>query len=552
MKSKLILLKIIFSAVIYNITITVFSWCFKLITDSLTLKNFELFYQYIWLAILVVMIQAISNYIYIKRKNTYIKNVMIRMKSNLLQAIFYFDVNRFQKKNISEYQSFLFNDLVTYEQKAVISFFDIFEKSLLVLFSCIAIVIINPKFLIMVILLIAFSIGLPVLFGRYAKKYNEIFSESCKEAMEKVAEMLNGFIVLRAFSSERVGIIECDEVISGMESSKAEFKSVMALFQSMLIFMTTISTLVIFTWGGNAVFVESISIGELIALIQLLFNIAGPLMGIMTAISNLKATKPILEQYKKIINVEKVDRKELFSLKNAIRFEGVSYSYLGGDKFILTDINYRFEKNKKYAIVGENGSGKSTLLKLIAGLVDLSNYQGKILIDDIERKNLQERSFWENVAYISQNVFLFKKGLKKNIFLVKEDGPDTNFKDIIEKLGLCSLIKNEEELKDNEYKELSGGEKQRVVFAREILKNSEMILADEPDSALDPEAGKVVQEILLGLEKTCIVVTHRVNSSLAGYDEILVLENGKIVEFGSYHKLMEMKGLLYRMSKNTI
>lgn len=93
---------------------------------------------------------------------------------------------------------------------------------------------------------------------------------------------------------------------------------------------------------------------------------------------------------------------------------------------------------------------------------------------------------------------------------------------------------------------LSGGEKQKIAFIREILKNSEVILADEPDAAA------VIQEILLTLKKTCIVVTHRISSSLAGYDEILVMKDGKLVEVGNYYELMKQKGFLYQMSQNTI
>lgn len=188
----------------------------------------------------------------------------------------------------------------------------------------------------------------------------------------------------------------------------------------------------------------------------------------------------------------------------------------------------------------------------MAGVIDMTDYQGKILIDQKERNNLQEESFWNNVSYIPQQVFLFKKGIIENIYLNRTNLFDDNYIYLIEKLDIKKLIKKNKSKDGYEYMKLSGGEKQKIAFIREILKNSEVILADEPDAALDPDAAAVIQEILLTLKKTCIVVTHRISSSLAGYDEILVMKDGKLVEVGNYYELMKQKGFLYQMSQNTI
>lgn len=552
MKTRHRLLQVVVSMLIYNFTVTAFSWCFKLVTDSLINKNFQLFYSCIWLTVFVVVIQVISNYMYIKGKNIYIKDNMIKMKLSFIESIFDYDISRFKQRDVSEYQSFLFNDLNMYEQKVIAGKFDIHEKIVLLLFSGGAIIAINPHYILLVIALFGVSIGVPFLFGRYARKFNSSFCDSCTKAMDKLAEMMSGFIILRTFSIEKKGIVECKEVIEDMETSKMEYKSIMAIFQSVLMFMTTILTLVIFIWGGNGVINEEISVGELIALIQLLFNIANPLMGIMTAISNIKAAKPLEEKYRQFINEKRKDGKGKFSFENYIKLEHLSFSYFQDDRIILNNINYQFEKNKKYAIVGENGSGKSTLLKLIAGEIGLDEYQGNILIDNIERKNLQDISFWENVAYIPQQVFLFKKKLVENIFLDKNDNKYDNFNTLIKKLDVEKLIEKDGCLDNDEYIELSGGEKQKIAFVREVLKSSSIILADEPDSALDLESGVAVQEILLKLNKTCIVVTHRISNNLANYDEIIVLENGMIVESGDYYKLMKQQGYFYRMCKNNL
>ena len=174
-------------------------------------------------------------------------------------------------------------------------------------------------------------------------------------------------------------------------------------------------------------------------------------------------------------------------------------------------------------------------------------YQGNIEIGGVERKVLLEKSFWQHVAYIPQQVFLFKKSIMDNIFPNGKEENESECESLINSMGLRKIALRERD-KLGYDTELSGGEKQKVAFIREIMKDSSLILADEPDSALDMDSKLLIQDILLYAKKMCIVVTHRIDSSLDRYDEILVMDQGKIVESGTYQELMERKGNFYRMN----
>ena len=327
MKRFLNMLQITVCMFVYNLTVVAFSWCFKLITDSLALKQFDQFNDNIRFAILVVVIQVVSNYLFIKGKNRYVQDTMIRVKSTLITRILNYSIPRFYEKDKTEYQSFLFNDLSTYEQNVVTGRIDIMEKLTLLLFSGAAIIVINPAFLLLFVFSLVFSIMVPVIFARFAKKYNTILSNMFAKATDKIVEMLDGFLVLRTFAIEKKGVFECENAIGEMESAKNNLKSVMAVIQSALMFMTTVLTLIIFVYGGRAVVGDQITVGELITLIQLLFHIANPLMGIMNSVSNIKAAQPIVNKYKEFILRDIQSGKKEILTVDTVNVKNLSFGY---------------------------------------------------------------------------------------------------------------------------------------------------------------------------------------------------------------------------------
>ena len=539
MKKWFRLIITLISMLIYNLSVIVFSWCFKLITDSLIDKEYTAFSRYILLSVFVVIVQASGHYIYIKGKTGYIKAEMMRLKSGFIKSIFNYDVSYFMNRDKSEYQSFLFHDLNIYEQKILSGKFELAEKLVLMILSTVAIMMINIDFVVLVVLLALVSVIIPLLFGKTVKKLNTLLTRTNSKSMEKFDEMLDGFITLRTFSVEDRGINECETAAGDNENAKMKYSLVMAVFQSALILVTTVFTLMIFIWGGQSVIREVITVGELIALIQLLFNVEGPLMGVMTALGNIKAAGPIADKYAEFVSAGRNDGDEDFNLNDKIRVEHLYFGYSDKAPLILNDINCEFEKGKKYAIVGENGSGKSTLLKVLAGVNDIHSYKGEINIDGIERKKIKDTGFWKNVSYLPQQVFLFKDTIAENIFMSGKRESDETYLKLAASLDALRLVKDDGE---NKTGELSGGERQRIAFLREMLKGSSVIMADEPDSALDIETGDRIRDIMLGCDKTCIVVTHRIGAFLAGFDKILVMAGGKIVEAGTYDSLMGKNG----------
>lgn len=210
---------------------------------------------------------------------------------------------------------------------------------------------------------------------------------------------------------------------------------------------------------------------------------------------------------------------------------------------MLNGISHRFEKNKSYAIVGTSGSGKTTLINLLLG--KYNDYSGSIHYNNIDLKEISIDSLFEISSFVEQNVFVFDDSIINNITMYSSVDEEL-LNDAIKKSGLAKLI--DEKGKDYRCGEngcnLSGGEKQRISIARALVKKSQLLLLDEATSALDNETSSSITNNLLAIDNTTkIMITHRLDEDILNkFDEIIVIKNGNIVEYGTYKELMDNNG----------
>ena len=262
------------------------------------------------------------------------------------------------------------------------------------------------------------------------------------------------------------------------------------------------------------------------------FDLYQRAMASFKRITTLKETRPTITS----------GTKELSNFQNSIVFENVNFSYEKGFA-VLNNVSVQIDKGENVAIVGSTGSGKSTMIKLILRLYDVD--EGNIKFDQINIKDLKLESLRNNIALVSQDIFLFEGSVFENIAYGKLDASDDEIWNAA-KLSESDVFINQLPQKEHTIvgergQKLSGGQRQRISIARAILKNPEILILDEATSAVDNETEAAIQRSLDTLKegRTVIAIAHRL-STIRNADKIYVLENGKIIEKGNHDELVSI------------
>ena len=240
-----------------------------------------------------------------------------------------------------------------------------------------------------------------------------------------------------------------------------------------------------------------------------------------------------------------IDTLENFS--HYIEFNDIAYKYPSKNEYVLENLNFKIEKNKKYGFVGKSGSGKSTLFDIILGLN--SPCSGEIIVDSKVYKTFENIDITKLVGIVSQDIFILDGSYERNILFFDKNKNDKLLDEAIEGAQLKELIDgNKEHLVGEDGKNLSGGQKQRLAIARALYKDKNILLLDEATSALDNETEKeFINYLNTRKNHTVLIIAHRL-TTVKDCDKIFVFKDGKIVDSGTYNELsnssIEFKKLL--------
>ncbi|GKU95779.1 hypothetical protein SLEP1_g9099 [Rubroshorea leprosula] len=321
-----------------------------------------------------------------------------------------------------------------------------------------------------------------------------------------------------------------------------------------------VSQFFIFSSYGLALWYGSVLMGKELASFKSIMKSFMVLIVTALAMGETLAMAPdLLKGNQMVASVfEVMDRKsqivgdtgeELKNVEGAIKLKGVHFSYPSRpDVVIFKDFDLRVQAGKSIALVGQSGSGKSSVLALILRFYDPT--AGKVMIDGIDIKKLKLKSIRKHVGLVQQEPALFATSIYDNILYGKEGASESEVIEAAKLANAHSFISSLPEGYSTKVGErgvqLSGGQKQRIAIARAVLKNPEILLLDEATSALDVESERVVQQALdlLMRNRTTVMVAHRL-STIKNADQISVIQDGRIIEKGTHHSLIENKESAY-------
>jgi ATP-binding cassette subfamily B protein len=400
-----------------------------------------------------------------------------------------------------------------------------------------------------------------VLF--FFKKRKELdykrFAEVSKE-QSKVIELINGMQEIKLHNAERRMRWNWEYVQARL--FKVATKS-LALEQKQSVgsnLINELKNMFITVLSATLVIDGSITLGMMMAISYIVGQLNGPITQLINFMRDVQDAKISIDRLGEIHNMEDEEKPEDNKIKiipqNAdLKLSNISFRYTGAIEPVIKNLSVTIPANKTTAIVGVSGSGKTTLMKLLMGFYQLDS--GDIYINKYNLSNISQTAWRANCGVVMQEGYIFNDTIASNI-AVGEDYIDqerleyaidiANISDYIDGLpkGYNTKI-------GNEGSGLSTGQKQRLLIARSVYKNPDILFFDEATSALDANNEKVIMEKLNSFfsNKTAVVIAHRL-STVKNAHQILVLDNGEIVEKGNHKELIALKGNYYNLVKNQL
>ena len=360
-------------------------------------------------------------------------------------------------------------------------------------------------------------------------------------------EILTGIPVIRAFGREKFEEERFDKANKDLTKTSLFVNRVMTFMMPVLMFIMYAVTILIEWVAAHRIDSGELQVGSMTAFITYTMMIIMSFLMIGMLSVMLPRAGVAADRIKAVIDTEsticdKPDCKKLEAVKGVVRYEHVSFAYPGADEDVLTDLDFEARPGETTAIIGSTGCGKSSLVQLMPRFYDVTG--GKITIDGTDIRDVSIESLRENIGYVPQKGVLFSGTIASNIRFGAEDASDEQMKKAAAIAQATDFIEEKDKQYDSSISQggtnVSGGQKQRLAIARAVARNAKIYIFDDSFSALDFKTDVAVRKALREdmTDSTVFIVAQRVSTILHA-DQILVLDEGKIVGKGTHKELME-------------
>ncbi len=486
-----------------------------------------------------------------------LRNGVVReLRQNIFERMLILPLSYFSEKRKGDIIARMTTDVNEVEWSIMNTLESTFRDPLTILFFLTAMLMLSAQLTLFVLIMLPLMGIVIGRIGKTLKRKSGKAQEQLGLLLSIIEESLTGLRIIKAFNAERY------QKAKFSRENKAHSQLLTSVLNRRELSSPLSETLAIFVvaavlWYGGSLVIsgESVLTGEIfIGYIVIFANLINPAKSFANSYYYIQRGTASIERIEGILDAP-IDIKEdlnavsLKGFENTIEYRNVSFNY-SEDTRVLHNINLKIEKGKMVAVVGPSGSGKSTMADLLARFYDVT--EGAILIDGHNLRNLRTTSLRNQLGIVSQDPILFNDTVFNNIAF-GVDHPDreqviqaakvANAHEFIMKLehGYDTFI-------GDRGSKLSGGERQRLTIARAIYKNPPILILDEATSSLDTESEKLVQDALFKLmqNRTSVVIAHRL-STIQFADEIIVMQDGHIVERGNHTALISRKGLYAKL-----
>jgi len=482
-----------------------------------------------------------------------ITNLRVRLYAHLQRM----SMSYFDKSQSGELSSIVLNDVSNMRVAFGTSFHKLFVEPINIILFVSLLLIINLKLALIAILIVPLTGAIVILIGRSIRRKSKRTAEKIARIMSIMAENLNSIRVVKSFSMEP---FETKRFTGEQERyyqlifGRAKLRLIASPITEMIGAFIGVSLLWI---GGHDVLVAgSMSSEDFIRFILILFSVLGPIRNLSNVSVELQKGFASADRVFDVLDTpisirSKPGAVKISELNDKISFNDVCFNYDGTDS-VIKNISFKIKKGTVTALVGSSGAGKSTVADLIPRFYDVVD--GSVSIDGVNVKDIEIRSLRQMMGIVSQETILFNDTIGSNIKYGLQNVSEERMKNAAKNANALDFINEQPEGFNTVIGEkgvrLSGGQRQRIAIARGILKNPPILILDEATSSLDTESEHLVQIAIDNLmaERTVLVIAHRL-ATVENADNILVMDNGKIVASGTHQELLSQGGLYTRLYK---
>lgn len=478
-----------------------------------------------------------------------VKKIISKVRQDVFSGVMRQDVASFESVNSADYISALTNDMKLLEENYLAPLATAIQQIMALTIAIGFLIYYSWEVTLGMVGLLLLLVITQSIFGLPIKKRQRSQSEALSVFTISLKDIFSGFEVIRSFQIIGQTQEKFDVANEGTVSANFKFKHLMNAVGAISATFGLLLQIGVVFLAAYFIIQGRLSVGTMVGLLVVSGQVVGPVQALGQMMPMIAGSKEIRDRLVAFACIkENAGGTDMAVFEEEIRLVDVTFTYVGSEQSAINDVNIAIGRNKKYAFVGKSGCGKTTLAKILIGQMKPGN--GDITMDNVPYHNLSTDSLYKMTSIVHQQVYMFDESIEENISLGQAISK-TQLAQAVEESGV-SLFLDEGRTLDASVGEngsnLSGGQRQRIAVARALVQHKPLLILDEGTSALDKQTSYDIENRLLRKDDlTLITITHSLEPDmLARYDEVVFMEEGKIMEIGKYADLVAKEGAFFQ------